>query len=135
MGVTIISGNDICRHCGKMRKFHQRPDLFCPAGKMKGGVYVEFRISTVFEKQVEESAIDKYKIAPGQIYLSADGASHGFLVRDVHKDPAGDYLTVQKITPQGQDGPLTRVHAFTMTQRTHYGWCDKPNWWPKLGKK
>lgn len=129
MGVMLISKSDLCHHCGKMRKFHQPDTKACPVGKMKNGYYAEFG-ETVFKKALPESAIDKFKIKVDQVYLSADGALHGLIVKDLHRDPAGDYCTVQRVTPQGKDGPLTRVHAYTMSQQTHYE-AERPPWWPK----
>lgn len=127
MGVTINSMADKCAICGKFRRAHSAAGL-CPTGKPgKGGAYTAF-LDTKFTKAMPESAIAKNKIAVGQVYLDAQGGNHGYIVKDLHQNPTGDFVTVQRMTPMGKDGPITRVSAKTMAEVTHYGPCVTPDW-------
>ena len=131
MGLTIVSPADKCAACGKFRRAHSKSGN-CPTGKAgKGGVYSAF-LETKFTRHVIESVVAKHDIKVGDIYLDAKADSlGGYLVKDVHLNATGDYVTVQKVTPLGKDGPLLKVLAKRMAQETHYGPCVAPEWWPK----
>lgn len=132
MGVTINGPADVCGLCGKFRRAHSIAS-FCPTGKAgKGGVYTQF-LEQKFQRVLPQSAIAKHRITIGQCFMAADGGNHGYLIKDIHPNATGDFVTVQNVTPLGKDGKLTRVDARVMAEQTHYE-AEPPSWFTQALK-
>lgn len=63
-----------------------------------------------------EDAVDKYGIKPGQVYLSADGASNGVVVVSTSVNE----VLVTPISPAGVSGPDQKMDAKEMSQVDFY---------------
>lgn len=126
MGIILKSMADKCVSCDKFRRMHQKGTERCPTGKVVKGLYVEF-LDQKFVKNMPVSAITKNKIQRKQLFLCVKGGVHGYIIMDLHPEPSGDYVTVQRVTAMGRDGPLTRVDARIMAEVTHYE-AEYPAW-------
>jgi hypothetical protein len=67
-----------------------------------------------------EDYIDKYKIKSGQVYLSADGANYGVVVKDTETHRKRNAVSVTPIGPLGVSGPDQVLDAKIMSQVEYY---------------